>query len=99
MTEDNGLSLLLQRIQWRKAVFDWLKQRSHFTDFDLDACLSKLEENPALREAALAAFWGTYLANELPPALRDPQEEKLRSLLEHMPFPDPSSKDARSLSE
>jgi hypothetical protein len=97
MTEDNGLSSLLQRIQWREAIFGWLKGRSQFTDFDLDSCLSKLEENPVLREAALAAFWGTYLANELPAALSDPQEQQLRSLLERVPSPDLSFNNARDL--
>jgi hypothetical protein len=97
MTEDSGLSSLLQRIQWRKAVFAWLKERSQFTDSDLDVCLAKLGENPALREAALAAFWGTYLANELPAALSDSQEEKLRSLLERIPASDCNSKEARDL--
>jgi len=76
-------SSYLCRIQWREIVFQWLRERRQYSDFGLDSCLRKLEENPVNREAALAAFWGAYLANELPPVLSDLQQERLGKLLDY----------------
>ncbi len=76
-------SSYLCRIQWRENVFQWLRERSQYNDFDLDSCLKKLEGDPLLREAVLAAFWGAYLANEVPPALTDLQLERVKKLLDY----------------
>jgi len=82
LTNDSPLSYLW-RIQWREKAFQWLREKRQYDDFDLDSCLRKLEENPANREAALATFWGTYLANEVPPVLSDLQLERVRKLLDY----------------
>jgi hypothetical protein len=79
---DDSPSSYLERIQWRASAFQWLRENRQYDDFSLDSCLGKLEGNPANREAALAAFWGVYLSDELPPVLEDLQHEKIRKLLD-----------------
>ncbi len=78
----------LWRILWRKNGFQWLQEKMQYTDFDLDSCLGKLEENPTHMEAAFSAFWGTYLANEVPPTLSDTQIGKAQKLLDYGSVPD-----------
>lgn len=83
MAEGSDLfSSHLLRIQWRTSVFQGLARERHYTDFDLDDCLSNLEGNPGRREAAVAAFWGAYLANTLPPVLGDLSQDRVRRLLD-----------------
>jgi len=59
--------------------------------------MSKLEENPLLREAALAAFWCAYLANELPPLLTDLQDKRIKKLLDYGSLHDLHSEDIKDL--
>jgi len=82
-TNDNSLLPDLWRIFWRENAFQWLGEKRQYHDFDLDSCLERLEDNVLLREAALATFWGTYLANEVPPALSDLQLERVKKLLDY----------------
>ncbi len=96
LTSDSPSSYLW-RIQWRERAFQWLRQKRQYYDFDLDSCLSKLEENPLLREAALAAFWCAYLANELPPILTDLQDERIKKLLYYGSLHDLHSEDIKDL--
>ena len=90
-------SSYLCRIQWRERAFQWLRQKRQYYDFDLDSCLSKLEEDPLLREAALAAFWCAYLANELPPILTDLQDKRIKKLLDYGSLYDSHSEDIKDL--
>jgi len=85
------------RILWREKAFQWLRERRQYTNFDLDCCLSKLQENPVLREAALAAFWSTYLANEVPPALSELQVERVKKILDYSSLPSPTAENIRDL--
>lgn len=88
MTSDNAFYASdVWRIFWRENVFQWLRERQQYNEFDLDSCLTKLEEDPTVREAALAAFWGTYLANEVPAALNDTQLERIKKLFDYSSLP------------
>lgn len=73
----------LWRIVWREKVLQWLKERIQLTDFGLDGCLEILNKNILVREAALAAFWGAYLANKLPPTLSDQDIARIKKLLDY----------------
>lgn len=90
-------SSYLWRIQWRENVFQWLREKRQYNDFDLDSCLEKLEQDPLLREAALAAFWSTYLANEVPPTLTDLQLERVKKLLDQVSLHDLEIEDRKDL--
>jgi len=85
------------RKEWREKGFRWLRERRQYADFDLDTCLKNLEENPLIREAALTAFWGAYLANEVPPVLSHLQFERARNLLDYSPLPGSQTKDLKDL--
>jgi hypothetical protein len=74
-------SSYLYRIQWKAIVFQWLEERMQYNDFNLDNCLTILEDSPVNRAAALASFWGVYLADELPPVITDLQQDRIEKLL------------------
>jgi len=76
-------SSYLWRIYWKAKVFQWLQEKRRYDGFDLDACLKKLEQNPLMREAALVAFWGSYLGEESPPFLSDQQLKAVERLLDY----------------
>ena len=90
-------SSYLWRIQWRENAFQWLREKRQYNDFDLDICLRKIEKNPVAREAALAAFWGAYLGNEVPPVLSDLQRETIRKLLDYGSLRDLPSESIKDL--
>jgi len=90
-------SSYLERIQWRENAFQWLRENRQYDDFNLDRCLEKLDENPANLEAALAAFWGVYLGDDLPPTIEDLQHERIRKLLDYGSKRSPCSADIRDL--
>ena len=73
---------------WKAKAFEWLRQKTGYQDFDLDKCLGNLERIPECREAALAAFWGTYLASQEPPNVSDEQIGRIRKILENPRVPD-----------
>lgn len=96
LSNDSTFSYL-ERRQWRVNAFQWLLEKRQYYYLNLDSCLGELEENPANRDAALAAFWGVYLCDELPPVLEDLQQEKVKRLLEHRAQHDPRSTDISDL--
>jgi len=85
----------LCRGQWRENAFQWLREKRQYNDFDLDSCLKILEKNPLIREAALAAFWGAYLANEVPPVLSALQLQRIRKVLDYGSPPDSQAEDIK----
>lgn len=86
MALDNApSSSYLWRIYWKAKVFQWLQEKRNYEGFDLDSCLTKLEQSPVMREAALAAFWGVYLGEESSPVLNDQQLERIGRLLDYGP--------------
>jgi hypothetical protein len=88
MALDNAYSSsYLWRIYWKAKVFQWLQEKRHYDGFDLDSCLTKLEQNSLMREAALAAFWSIYLSEDASPALSDQQLGRIGRLLDYSPSP------------
>ncbi len=87
----------LWRIYWKAKVFQWLQEKRHYDGFDLDSCLTKLEQNSLMREAALAAFWGTYLSEGSSPVLSDQQLGRIGRLLDYSPPPSFQAGDLKDL--
>lgn len=83
MTSDSeSMPSDLARSLWRASGFLWLQVNKQFSDFDIDSCLDRIEADPAGRDSALAAFWGTYFASHTPPTLNNQQVKRISKLLE-----------------
>lgn len=92
---DNSFPSDVWRILWRERAFHWLRERREYYYFDLDSCLNRLEKNPMLREAALSAFWRTYLPNEIPPTLTNLQLDRIMKLLDQVSLRDLETEDRK----
>lgn len=96
-SNNDSVSSYLWRILCRDQAFRWLREKRGYTKVDLDSCLNILEENPIAREAAFCAFWGAYLANELPVVVSDKQLEKVKRLLDYGALPSPKIEKIKDL--
>ena len=70
-----------------RKIFGVASRKKAYDGFDLDSCLKNLEQNHLMRDAALAAFWGTYLSESSSPVLSDQQFERIERLLGYSPSP------------
>lgn len=82
---------------WRSKVFQWLSESKGYQVFNLDSCLNDLQRNPLSCEAAFAAFWYVYLADEIPFSLNENQLERIQRLLEQASLHNCCSDDLRAL--
>ncbi|GEM_PF-5453807 len=97
MTLDNDFPMVHpERFLWMARGFQWLQERRKYHAFDIDSCLNILKENIS-REAAFAAFWSTYLTNELQPHMTDEQHGKLNQILEHASAKSSGTKDMQDI--
>jgi len=84
MAQDNAsISSDIWRIYWCAKVFQWLKERTNYNNFDLNSSLTILEKKPLSREAAVVAFWSIYLGNDFPPQISKENEATIKRLLDY----------------